>query len=276
MKWGPVKAMLYGAIGVLGALSAALPAQAQSFEVAISPSRFEVTGRPGGRIGQSLNIFNVGPTPTQVQVRTLDWHFSDQGVISYYEDLQPGSCRPWVTLERKVVSVPARSRANFRFQVDVPPDAPRGECRFMLGVEGVEPAHSVQLPGAAGTQLSLPVSGRIAVAVYVMVGGAQPKLEIKQMGVMQVEGQPRAVVTVANTGDAHGRLEGSLEATDSKGQKFELLPEGTPVLPGQTRTLPFHVKAEPNRPAPAIAFPVKAEGQLDWDHGSFKVTMEFK
>ena len=146
----------------------------------------------------------------------------------------------------------------------------------MLAVEGVEPAQNVQVPGAGGTQLSLPVSGRIAVAVYVLVGGAQPKLEVRQMGTAQVQGKLTPVVTVTNTGDAHGRLEGSLESVDAKGQKFELIPEGTPVLPGQTRTLPFQVKVENDRRPPEIAYPVKAEGQLDWEMGSFKVNMEFK
>ena len=51
-------------------------------------------------------------------------------------------------------------------------------------------------------------------------------------------------LTVSNTGDAHGRLEGSLDAVDNKGRRFELVPEGTPILPGQTRTLALMPKGE--------------------------------
>jgi fimbrial chaperone protein len=261
--------------GALAAAALSVPATAASFEVAISPSRFEVSGKSGARVGQSLNIFNVGNAPTEVSVRTLDWTYSEEGNVTYHDELVPGSCRPWVTLERRSLRVPPQGKSSFRFQIDVPPDAPRGECRLMLAVEGVEPAYRAQLQNG-GASLSLPVSGRIAVAVYVTVNGAAPKLEVKQLGVQDLRGQRTPVITVTNTGDAHGRLEGGLESVDAKGEKFDLLPEGTPILPGQTRTLPLQPRVEENRKPPTITFPVKSSGQLDWDLGSFKVTTEFK
>lgn len=86
----------------------------------------------------------------------------------------------------------------------------------------------------------------------------------------------RALVTVSNTGDAHGRLEGSLDAVDNKGRRFELVPEGTPILPGQTRTLALSPKGEDGQPAPQPVYPVKAKGSLDWEKGSFKIDVELK
>jgi hypothetical protein len=254
---------------------ACLPALAVSFEVAVSPSRFEVSGKSGARIGQSLNIFNVGTSVSDVSVRTLDWTYSEDGNIGYHDELLPGSCRPWVTLERKAIRVAPQVKSGFRFQIDIPADAPRGECRFMLAVEGVEPAYRAQL-GSGGASLSLPVSGRIAVAVYVMVNGAEPRLEVRQLGVKEINGRRTPVITVGNQGDAHGRLEGGLDAVDAKGQKFDLLPEGTPILPGQTRTLALLPRAESGQPPPEPTLPIKASGQLDWDLGSFKVNASFE
>lgn len=256
-------------------LVSSVPAMGAAFEVAISPSRFEVSGKSASRVGQSLNIFNVGNTPTEVSVRTLDWTFSDAGDVTYHDELLAGSCRPWVTLERKTLRVAAQGKSSFRFQIDIPADTARSECRFMLAVEGVEPAYRAQLDGG-GASLSLPVSGRIAVAVYVLVNGAQPKLEITQVGVKEINGKRTPVITVINHGDAHGRLEGGLESVDAKGQKFDLLPESTPIMPGQTRTLPFQPKVEPNQKPPEMTLPIKADGQLDWELGSFKVRTEFK
>lgn len=250
-------------------------AHAAAFEVAISPSRFEISGKSAGRIGQSLNIFNVGTSTTEVSVRTLDWSYSDTGNITYHDELLPGSCRSWVTLERKAVRVAPQAKAAFRFQVDVPADAPRGECRFMLAVEGIEPAYQAQLQGG-GASLSLPVNGRIAVAVYVQVNGAEPKLEINALGVKDISGKRTPVITVTNKGDAHGRLDGGLESVDATGKKFDLLPESTPIMPGQTRTLPLQPRAEPNQKPREVVFPIKSAGQLDWEMGSFKVNMEFK
>ena len=250
-------------------------AVAAPFEIAISPSRFELAGKGGTRVGQSLDIHNLGTAPTEVAIRTIDWSYSPEGNIGYHDELLPGSCRPWVTLERRTLSVPARGKKSFRFQIDPPANAPRGECRFMIAIEGTEPAQQTVIQ-SGGASLSLPVTGRIAVAVYVMLNGAEPKLEMQQIASRTVAGKRAAIVTVTNTGDAHGRLEGSLDAKDSQGRSFELVPEGTPILPGQTRTLVLVPKGETGQPAPEPSYPVKAGGMLDWDKGSFKVDAEIK
>jgi P pilus assembly chaperone PapD len=256
-------------------LACAGTATAAPFEIAVSPSRFEVSSKSGARLGQSLDIHNLATAATEVSVRTIDWSYSPEGNITYHDDLQPGSCRPWVSLERRSVSVPARGKKSFRFQIDPPAGTPRGECRFMIAIEGTEPAQQTIIQGG-GASLSLPVSGRIAVAVYVMLDGAEPKLEMKQIASSATGGQRRTIVTVTNTGDAHGRLEGSLDATDSKGRAFELVPEGTPILPGQTRTLALVPKGENGQPAVQPVYPVKTSGTLDWEKGSFKVDAELK
>lgn len=251
------------------------PAAAAPFEVAISPSRFEISGKSAARVGQSLEIYNVGASTTEVSVRTIDWTYSPEGAITYHDELLSGSCRPWVTLERKTQRINARSKVAFRFQIDVPADAPRGECRFMLAVEGVEPAYKALLEGGSAS-LSLPVSGRIAVAVYMAVNGAESKLELTQVAVRTINGKRTPVVIVSNTGDAHGRLEGGLESLDAKGQEFELIPESTPILPGQTRTLSLSPQGEPGQKPLEMVLPIKSKGSLDWEKGSFKVNAEFK
>jgi hypothetical protein len=270
-----MKALLAALSAMLAFASHAPMARAQSFEVAVSPSRFEVSGKPGGRIGQSLNIHNVGNTATEVALRTLDWTYSPEGQVTYHDELLPNSCRPWVTLERRTMRVQQQGKASFRFQIDVPADAKRSECRFMVAIEGVEPAYRAQIQ-SGGANLSLPVSGRIAVAVYLLVDGAQPKLEVNQVGVKAINGKPTPVITVTNNGDAHGRIEGGLESVDAKGLKFDLIPESTPIMPGQTRTLPFAPRVEGTQNPPDITLPIKSQGQLDWELGSFKVNVEFK
>ena len=126
MMW-PSLCRLRLALPLLGLVAALCNpvAHAGPFEIAISPSRFELSGRNTQRIGQSMDIQNLGGTATEVSVRTIDWTYSPEGHITYHDALLPGSCRPWVTLERKLVRVPARGKAAFRFQVDVPVDAQR-------------------------------------------------------------------------------------------------------------------------------------------------------
>ena len=259
----------------LALLIACSGAAAAPFELAVAPSRFELSAKPGARTGQSLDIHNLASAPTEVAMRTIDWTYSDTGDITYHDELLPGSCRPWVLLERRSVTIAGRSKKAFRFQVEPPADAPRGECRFMIAIEGVEPAQQTVIR-SGGASLSLPVTGRIAVAVYVTLGGAAPQLDIRQLSMAEDGKTRRALVTVSNTGDAHGRLEGSLDAVDNKGRRFELVPEGTPILPGQTRTLALMPKGEDGQPAPQPVYPVMAKGSLDWEKGSFKIDVELK
>lgn len=248
---------------------------AASFEIAVSPSRFELSGKGSERTGQSLTIHNVGATATEVSVRTLDWTFSEDGMVAYHDELLSGSCRPWITLERKTIKINARSRAQFRFQFDIPADAPRGECRAMLAFEGMEPAHQAFIQ-SGGASLSLPVSGRIGVAIYLAVNGAEPQISLQQIGVKTVQGKRVPVVTVMNTGDAHGRLDGSLDAIDAQGLEVELVPDSSPILPGQTRMLELQPRTEPGQQPRTLTLPAQAKGTLDWERGSFKINAQFQ
>jgi len=257
-------------LALLVAATSGGPAWAGPFEVAVSPTRVTLGGKASDRIGQSLRIFNLGDQVSALAFRTLDWTLSESGELKFHDALQPGSCRPWVTLERRTVQVPARSDSSFRFQIDVPANAPRGECRFMIAVEGVEPAQLAQI-NSGGASLSLPVSGRIAVAVYLAVGGAKPRLELQQIGTDSLRKERTPVVRVTNLGDAHGRLEGTLDATNAEGKSFELMPDGGPILPGQTRTLALNIRDSGKPPAPRLSFPLQIEGTLEWDDGAFKV-----
>ena len=71
-------------------------------------------------------------------------------------------------------------------------------------------------------------------------------------------------------------LDGSLDAKDARGTEFELVPDGTPILPGQTRLIALSPKADAKTPPPAPAYPLASKGTLDWDRGSFKISAEFR
>ncbi len=255
----------------------ATPAAAQSstFDVGVVPARFELSAKSSERLGQSLEVINQSSQMTELSVRTLDWDFSEKGELKFYDELRPGSCREWVTLQRRTLKVAGRNKATFRFQVDVPANAAIGECRFMLAIEGVQPAFQSMLQNGSAS-LSLPVNGRIAVAVYVAVNGAQPVFTVQQASMSSFEGQRLPAVTVTNSGNAHGRLEGALDAKDASGQSFELVPDGSPLMPGQTRTLALTPRSLGGAGQIRMTYPVTTSGTLDWDNGSFKVNAEFK
>jgi hypothetical protein len=215
-----------------------------------------------------LEITNAAAAPGRYRVRTADWTLGPDVSVSFHDALQPGSCRPWVALERTQVQVPPSGRLRYRFEVAVPATASPGECRFALMIEGEDPATAQ----AAG--LLLPVTGRLGVIVYVAVGDARPQLELVEATTVTVEGERVPAVRVRNTGNAHGRLAGFLSGTDAKGQDVEFAPASFPILPGETRTIALNASNASNERV-RLAYPLTVRGLLEWDNGRAELDRRF-
>ena len=132
---------------------------------------------------------------------------------------------------RPVGSFPASGGGTlrYRFEVAVPADAPAGECRFAVMVEGAEPSI------ARSKGLDVPVTGRIGVIVYLTVGDGAPDLEIFAPKVTTLNGQQVPVLSVHNSGTAHGRMTGFLTGKDAKGISYDFTPSDFPILPHEQR-----------------------------------------
>jgi hypothetical protein len=153
--------------------------------------------------------------------------------------------------------VPAGGRYRFRFEVAPPADAPAGECRFAIMIEGNE-----QMARTADG-LNVPVSARIGVIVYVSVGDAAPDLEVVAAAVSEVSGRNLPVLQVSNRGNAHGRLAGFLQGIDAQGRRLEFEPSTLPILPSETRAIAL-TATEPPETFVEIAYPVTIKGVLEW------------
>jgi hypothetical protein len=248
---------------------AASSAVAQGFAALVSPPRFELSTKPGTRERGVLEVTNGSAQPAKYRFRTADWTLSEDGKVSIYEDLQPGSCRPWVAIERPMIEVPAGGRLRYRFEVAPPADAAAGECRFAILIEGDDPAV------ASGENFKLPVRGRIAVIVYVAVGDAAPKLEIDKAAVATVNGQATPVLYVRNIGNAHGRIGGFLTGTDARGQRYDVSPSSLPILPGETRQVTLTAANDRNEPI-AMPLPITIRGTLEWSGGRLPFERRFE
>jgi hypothetical protein len=232
-------------------------AGAQEFSAAVSPPRFELAVKPGESSRQVIEITNASGQPSKYQFRTADWTLDENAGVHFTDELGIRSCRPWVAIERRELEVPAGGRYRFRFEVTPPADSPARECRFAIMIEGDE-----QLArGADG--LTLPVSGRIGVIVYVRVGDAAPELQVVGAVVSDVNGRLLPVLQVNNLGNAHGRLTGFLQGTDASGRRLEFEPSTLPILPLETRAIALTASEQPETIA-EIAFPVTIKGVLEW------------
>ena len=249
---------------VLGALvlsvSPIRAVQAQGFAALVSPPRFELSAKPGKTLRSVIEVGNRSTAPGKYVVHTADWDLSADYGVNFHDDLQPGSCRPWVAIERAQIVVPGAGTLRYRFEVTVPQDALPGECRFAIMIEGAEPSI------ARSQGLDVPVTGRIGVIVYVIAGAASANLEILGPKVETLNGKRVPVLRVHNGGEAHGRMAGFLTGTDANGVSYDFTPSDFPILPHEDREV-FLTPSTAKDDHPTLAFPVTVKGTLEWgDH----------
>jgi len=243
--------MLAGALAL-----APCVASAQGFAAMVTPPRFELEGKPGQTQRQVIEVMNADQRPATYRMRTADWTLEPDATVHMSEALLADSCRPWVAIERREITVPSGGRYRYRFEV-TPPAGAKGECRFAIVLTGG--AETVN----AGQNVNIPINGQIGIIVYVTLEGAAPQLEVVGSAVVEREGRKMPVIRVRNTGDAHGRLAGFLEGTDPGGKRLEFQPSGLPILPGETRDIPIDLASEGDN-RPAIPFPITIRGTLEW------------
>lgn len=211
-------------MGLLALVAPSSEVGAQGFAAYISPPLFEVKVKPGKTLRQIVEITSASPLPSGFNVYTADWRLNADGSATFVDALEPGSCRPWVAIERREFRLAPTEKFRFRFEVSAPAEAPEGECRFALMFEGTDEL-------AVAGMGNLPIAARVAVIVYVAVGDARPSLTVLGSQVVERTGQRLAALRVRNSGRAHGRTGGFLDATDARGRRYELLPAETPILP---------------------------------------------
>jgi hypothetical protein len=237
--------------------SIAAPSFAQGFSALVSPPRFEGTAKPGATYRNVVEISNISNAIGRYTLKTADWHLDAQGAAVFDEALAADSCRPWVGLEAAQIEIAPNGKRRYRFEVAVPAQATPRECRFAILLEGA--------PEMVGDQLSVPVSGRIGIIVYLGVGEVAAQLQHVASQVREVDGRRLPVLDIRNTGQAHTRLEGLIDGIDASGRKFALAPSSLPILPGETRSIALVPEGDdPATPAPPIVYPLSLKGALEW------------
>lgn len=229
---------------------------AEGFSALVSPPRFEAEAKPGTTYRNIVEITNLSVKSEHYALRTADWTLGADGNAVFSEALAPGSCRSWVGIEAPDINIAAGAKRRYRFEVAVPVDAPVGECRFAIMLEGD--------PDTVKGSLAVPVAGRIGIIVYLAIGDAAPKLEVLGQQVRDVQGQWLPVLSVRNNGNAHGRVEGLVDGRDASGRSLSFAPASLPILPGETREIVLTPEPDTaTAKAPTIAYPLTLKGRLD-------------
>jgi hypothetical protein len=238
-------------------LLACTHAAAQGFAALVSPPRFELAAKRGEARREVLEITNASAQSARYRFRTADWSLDPKGAVVFDDALKPSSCRPWVALESRAITLAGGGKQRYRFEVTPPADALAGECRFAILIEGDE--QPVQTPGGP----AFPIAGRLGVIVYATVGDAKPELEIASTTTASVEGTTMPVLVIRNSGTAHGRLTGFLNGKDAAGKEHEFTTSSLPILAGETRAIPLVFHRERDEPV-RITYPITIRGKLEW------------
>ncbi len=256
---------LPGWVCVCALFFAPLMGHAQGFAAYITPPRFEVKVTPGQPLRQVFEIQHVGQFKGGYRIYTNDWAFQPDNSVVFTDELAPDSCRPWVAIERRELTLEPGTRYRFRFEINPPAATTPKECRFAIMVEGLDPAKS-----------GVDVGGRIGVIVYATVGDAAPVLNLTATRVAKSrEGKHVALLDVRNSGNAHGRLEGYVNATDAAGQQLEMAPADIPIMPGETRSVALAPVVGEGKTAPEVRFPLTVKGTLEWGKNRLPLDASF-
>lgn len=270
---GPLAAHFRGAaFGLALAAMASLPptASAQEFALYVSPPRLEADAKAGETRRLVLELQHVGRETGRFRLYTNDWALKDDGTVEFADALGPGSCRPWVALERRELTIPSNGRYRFRLEISPPAGTAPTECRFALMIEGLDATQVAQ------GSFTFPVTGRIGVIVYARVGEVAAKLSIARPRVVDSPAGRLPAVEVTNAGDATGRLEGFLTGKDAGGREFELAPDPAPILPGSSRTIRLVPTTEDGKAAPAIRYPLTVKGNVEWGKSRQPLDLRFE
>ncbi|MEP6548297.1 MAG: hypothetical protein ABJD53_12615 [Gammaproteobacteria bacterium] len=263
-----IRSSIFFLILLLGAVFSGT-VRAQGFAALVSPPRFELATAPGKTVRSVIEVSNRSTTPARYLMHTADWSFAADFSVNFQDELQPDSCRPWVAIERAQVVVPGGGTLRYRFEVNVPADAPPGECRFAVMIEGAEPSI------ARSQGLDMPITGRIGVIVYLTVGDGAPVLKVLAPKIVTLNGQQIPSLNVHNSGTAHGRMTGFLTGKDANGVSYDFTPSDFPILPNEQRDV-FLTPSTPTDDHPTITFPVTVKGTLEWGEQRTELNQRFE
>lgn len=231
-------------------------AHADGFAALVSPPRVETSVKPGATERQIVSITNADNRLAHYTLHTADWTLSSAGSPDFSDALAADSCRPWVAIEQNSLDLAPGATARFRFEVTPPPNTSPRECRFALMVESApEVVKSGNVP--------VPVSGRLGIIVYVAVGDVAPSVRVEGLTWVKQGSLVMPALRVTNTGTAHGRLEGFVDATDADGTRWSLTSSTLPVLPGETRVLAFAFDSDKTQAPVTWRLPLHIKGRLD-------------
>jgi len=245
-------------------LLAAGPAPA-GFAVEMTPARLELKVEPGKTARAAVKLRTRGRMLQKVEVSTGAFGLNDEGspVFDNPKDA-PVSAAKWITASNQEFKINPNQDKLLRLEVNVPPGTPPGGYRAAVFIAPPKDDAKSKKTGA-----NVFLVGRLALLVYVTVGGATPDGTVKSWEWRQLPPakSDNLALQVTNQGTAHLRLAGVARVTDSQGKAYDAVVPGVPVLQGQTRW----VSLEFVEGAPTPKSAVSIDATIDLGRGEKRI-----
>ena len=211
---------------------------------------FEYQLRPGQTLRDLVSVSNLTDHPMTFAIYPSDaYNTPRDGTFALrLQKEASGDAGTWINLGYQNLEVPAKSRADLPFEIDIPADASPGDHAAGIIAEDTSP------PDPATQGQGVNIQRRVGTRVYIRVAGPlQPSLQVTQIGVKKTQallppftGRGHATVAyeVTNTGNVRLQGQSTLRIKGLFGRVLktyapvdlpELLPHGSVVVTADRR-----------------------------------------
>ena len=261
--------LLKGCVGVGLVAGLLLPGSAGAgFSVEMTPARLELKADPGKTIRAAIKLRTRGRGSQKVEVTTGYFGLNDDGAPLFDPPKgAPQSAAAWITLNQTGFTIHPRQEKILRLEIAVPPQTTPGGYRAALYLAPLA-AETKSKEGGA----TVFMQGRLALLIYVTVGGARPDGQIKVWEWRRIPPgkQDSLACQVINQGNAHLRLAGVVQVVNAQGEKYDAIVPGAPVLPGQRTWVPLDFPEKAPSPGSAVTI----TGAIDLGRGEERINAQ--
>jgi len=238
------------------------------FSVEMTPARLELNVDPGKTVRAAIKLRTRGRGAQKVEVIRGYFGLDEEGspLFDTPKDA-PQSAAAWISINQTALTINPNQEKVLRMELAVPPQTLPGGYRAALYI--MPPVADAKSKESGATVF---IQARIALLIYVTVGGARPDGQIKAWQWRRIPpGKTDSLAfQVTNQGNAHLRLAGVVQVVDPQGQKYDAMVPGVPVLPGQLTWVPLEFPEKAPPPGSAVTI----DGAIDLGKGEQRINAQ--
>jgi len=181
----------------------------------VSPIRVELKAKPGSQVTDVFYVRNNSARPIRLKVYAENWFMKEDGTPAFIGNREVSfSCREWIKVNPSDFRLQPGEMKTVRFTVSVPEATEAGGYHAAVSFESVPEAPE------AGARGQVAITGKIAAAVYVVLGKVQPEGSLEDL-VLEERGDSQLIkLRVGNSGRTHFRLKGETTVKSTEGKKI--------------------------------------------------------